>query len=372
MENIVQKTTETVQKAKKAWAVVSLLFSPYVLVAVLLILICLLVGLIVSFPFLLASDQDKLTEVAPNSYIAAAPSQIDADGTLYFWPVPSIARVSSKFGYRDIGEGIEGHRGIDIANGKEKTENQSIYAMAAGTVTLAGSASGYGRAIYIDHGGGLVTKYGHLSAQMDVSVGDVVQKGQRIGYIGAGLVGRSTGPHLHFQIEMNGSAVNPLDYVQPPGADVPVELSYRSMNIPEVLKFLEKRKSALADVNILALIDAAGQKTNVDPNLLLAITGQEQSFVPKKNNHASEVIKNPWNVFGCWCSGKGATLTTEESAIIAAKTIVKLSADRPSGRNPIEWLSAKDNPKGYYAEHNGWWIGVSKYYKVLLDLRGGT
>ncbi|KFM93049.1 M23 family metallopeptidase [Paenibacillus macerans] len=368
----VSSAVDKVQKARKIWVIVSSTAFPYILIALILLFIGALVILLLFFPFLLFADEDNLSweTESGDGYEWMTPVQMDADGSAYFWPVPSIDRITSSFGYRDL-DGMEFHKGIDIAAGAGKTELQPVYAMADGQVTLAGSASGYGYAIYIDHGNGLVTKYGHLDSKMDVSVGDTVKKGQRIGRIGAGIVGRSTGPHLHFQVEVNGKPVDPLSYIQEPGAAVPVELSYRALNIPAVQKFLEKRNSALATEDILVMIDAAGKKTNVDPHLLLAITGQEQSFVPKNNNHASEIIKNPWNVFGCWCSGKGATLNTEESAMIAAKTIVKLSQDRPEGRNPIEWLSAKDNPRGYYAEHNGWWIGVSKFYKALLETGGG-
>ncbi|WP_139293652.1 M23 family metallopeptidase, partial [Mycobacterium tuberculosis] len=112
-----------------------------------------------------------------------------------------------------------------------------IYAMAAGTVTLAGAASGYGQAIYIDHGNGLVSKYGHLEAAMDVRVASQVSKGQKIGRIGHGRVGTSTGAHLHFQVEKNGVAVNPLNYVQPPGSSGPGKVNnlnifvYKPLNI---------------------------------------------------------------------------------------------------------------------------------------------
>lgn len=300
------------------------------------------------------------------------PGQLDADGTYYTWPVPSISRISSEFGYRELG-GYEFHKGIDIADGAEKTGNAPVYSMAAGTVTVAGAVSGYGQAVYVDHGNGLLTKYGHLDYFMIVSVGQQVAKGQLIGKIGAGKVGRSTGAHLHFQVEENGNPVNPLNYVVPPGAGsgtLPSELSYQPMNISAMVTFLQGRKSALADPRILQMIDRAGKSTNVNPYLLLAITGQEQSFVPRDNNHASQIIRNPWNVFGCWCSGKGATLTTEESAIIAAKTIVKLSQGRPADYDPIRWLNTRENPRGFYAEHTEWWRGVSKYFKKLKDLGG--
>lgn len=342
--------------------------SPTIIGGVILFFLVSFIALLVFFPFLLFTDSNKLSTNYATGVDWMTPTQLDADGTAYFWPAPSISRVSSPFGSRDLFGNVRMHKGIDIANGAAKTELQPIYAMASGTVTLAGAASGYGYAIYIDHGDGLVSKYGHLATQMDVRVGDVINKGQRIGRIGAGIVGRSTGSHLHFQVEVNGQAVDPLKYVQEPGTKIiSPELSYRPLDIEFTLSFLTKRKSMLADRSILQMIDQAGKEKNVAPQLLIAITGQEQGFVPNSNNHANEIVKNPWNVFGCWCKGKGATLTTEKAAKVAASTIVKLSDGRPEGRDPIEWLSAKDNPKGFYADHSGWWIGVSKYYKILLN-----
>ncbi|GGG06343.1 hypothetical protein GCM10010912_58670 [Paenibacillus albidus] len=366
---------EVVKKAKdikKTIALISALGSPGIGLVLILFGIVALIILFVFLPFMIFSDADTYKTQPAGEYAWGAPVQLDVDGSGYTWPVPTIPRVSSPFAMRDLFGTTRMHKGIDIANGAANTELQPVYAMAAGTVTVAGSASGYGQAIYIDHGSGLVTKYGHLSTQMFVSVGEMVSKGQLIGTIGQGIVGRSTGPHLHFQVELNGTPVNPLDYIQVPGTELPSlpsELGYTPLNIDYVFQFLDERKSALADRGLLQLIDDAGRTKNVSPYLLIAITGQEQSFVPRKNNHASQIIKNPWNVFGCWCKGKGATLTTGESAQIAANTIIKLSKDRPDGRDPIQWLSAKDNPRGYYAEHNGWWIGVSKYFKLLL--KGG-
>lgn len=362
-------STMTKLKSAKKWiSLISVVLSSSGLTAIAVVGGFALIALLVFLPFMVFADSDQLRAGSGGSITWNVPQQLDTDGTLYAWPVPSIARISSTFGLRDIGEGGENHNGIDIANGAANTELQPVYAMAAGMVTLAGAASGYGQAIYIDHGGGLVTKYGHLSTAMEVQVGQTVAKGQLIGRIGAGLVGRSTGPHLHFQVEINGRAVNPLQYVQAPGGSVPVQLSYEALDIPKVMAFLTQRNSALSDNGILTMIDQAGRQKNVSPYLLLAITGQEQSFVPRSNNHASEIIRNPWNVFGCWCSGKGANLTTGEAAVIAANTIIKLSQDLPAGRDPIQWLVARDNPRGYYAEDTGWWIGVSKFYKAL---RGG-
>ena len=79
-----------------------------------------------------------------------------------------------------------------------------------GTVVTAGWVSGYGYAVYINHADGRQTRYGHLSKVL-VKVGQTVTQGQKIAL--SGNTGRSTGPHLHFEIRIGGSAVNPLNYL---------------------------------------------------------------------------------------------------------------------------------------------------------------
>ena len=84
-------------------------------------------------------------------------------------------------------------------------------ASSGGTVTRAGWGSGYGYVVYIQHEGGRETRYGHLSRVL-VSVGQKVEQGEKIAL--SGNTGRSTGPHLHFELRINGASVNPFDYLQ--------------------------------------------------------------------------------------------------------------------------------------------------------------
>jgi murein DD-endopeptidase MepM/ murein hydrolase activator NlpD len=98
------------------------------------------------------------------------------------------------------------HPGIDF----RADVGQPIYATAAGKVTHAGWDGGYGKMVQIDHGEGLVTRYGHMS-QVDVAVGQHVHAGQVIGHVGS--TGRSTGPHLHYEIRVNGEAINPAKFL---------------------------------------------------------------------------------------------------------------------------------------------------------------
>ncbi len=99
------------------------------------------------------------------------------------------------------------HAGIDFA-GKE---GSAVVATAAGVVTWAGNRSGYGKLVEINHGGGYVTRYGH-SRKILVKIGDTVKKGQVIAEMGS--TGRSTGPHVHFEVLINGRTVNPAKYIQ--------------------------------------------------------------------------------------------------------------------------------------------------------------
>jgi murein DD-endopeptidase MepM/ murein hydrolase activator NlpD len=125
------------------------------------------------------------------------------------WPI--MGPVTSGFGEREDpiirdGEG-EFHKGIDIGS----PNGTPVHAPADGRVIKAGPGTGYGREIEIDHGNGIVTLYGHLSGY-NVTVGETVVKGQVIGFVGHS--GRATGPHLHYEVEVHGTAVNPHRYLR--------------------------------------------------------------------------------------------------------------------------------------------------------------
>ena len=123
------------------------------------------------------------------------------------WPV--VGRVTSSFGERQDPFNGEGafHAGIDIAT----AFGDPVRSTADGIVETAGLANGYGREIIIDHGYGIKTLYGHLSG-FAVTAGEQVKRGQIIGYVG--MSGRSTGPHLHYEVRIRDTPVNPHRYLR--------------------------------------------------------------------------------------------------------------------------------------------------------------
>jgi murein DD-endopeptidase MepM/ murein hydrolase activator NlpD len=122
-------------------------------------------------------------------------------------PVQS-ATLTSNFGMRNhpILGGRRDHKGVDLA----EPIGTPVYATADGVVSKAAPFSSYGNYIQIEHGGGLETRFAHLSG-FAVAAGDQVRKGQLIGFVGT--TGRSTGPHLHYEIRVAGDAVDPTPYM---------------------------------------------------------------------------------------------------------------------------------------------------------------
>lgn len=137
-----------------------------------------------------------------------APPQpaVNLANTPSIWPAQGT--VASWFGWRvsPFGDGSELHPGIDIAY----TLGAPVVATADGKVVLSGPAGGYGNLVQIDHGNGIATLYGHNS-RLAVSAGEQVKKGQVIAY--AGSTGKSTGPHVHYEVRENDQPVDPLKYL---------------------------------------------------------------------------------------------------------------------------------------------------------------
>ncbi len=125
------------------------------------------------------------------------------------WPV--IGPITSSFGQREdpvVGNGEgEFHKGVDIG----APNGTPIIATADGVVRSAGMGSGYGREVVIDHGHGVETLFGHMSG-FAVMTGQTVMRGQVIGYVGHS--GRTTGPHLHYEVRIQNIAVNPHKYLR--------------------------------------------------------------------------------------------------------------------------------------------------------------
>jgi murein DD-endopeptidase MepM/ murein hydrolase activator NlpD len=142
--------------------------------------------------------QIRAAQASSVSYSAPGDTTPSAAG--FIWPVNGP--VTSGFGMR----WGRMHEGIDIAAGS----GTPIRAAAAGRVVYAGWMSGYGNLVAIDHGGGVSTAYAH-QASIAVGNGQVVSQGRTIGYVGC--TGHCFGPHLHFEVRINGSPVDPLGYL---------------------------------------------------------------------------------------------------------------------------------------------------------------
>jgi murein DD-endopeptidase MepM/ murein hydrolase activator NlpD len=123
-------------------------------------------------------------------------------------PVEGV-HLTSDFGMRihPVLGGRRAHKGVDLA----APIGTPIYATADGMVSRADWFSSYGLYVSIEHGGNLETRYGHMS-RLNVAAGQQVHKGDIIGFVGT--TGRSTGPHLHYEVRVAGAAVNPVPYMQ--------------------------------------------------------------------------------------------------------------------------------------------------------------
>lgn len=149
----------------------------------------------------LAKTQETASKLAElNTLLQAVPVR---------FPVPRQSEITSGFGARadPFFHQLALHSGVDFRG----APGEIVRATAAGRVTNAGAQGGYGLMVEIDHGKGLVTRYGHLSA-VETNAGDIVQPGDVIGRVGT--TGRSTGPHLHYEVRVSGEATDPMRYLR--------------------------------------------------------------------------------------------------------------------------------------------------------------
>jgi septal ring factor EnvC (AmiA/AmiB activator) len=142
-----------------------------------------------------------------NIQLISSASMADLTSTPSLWPV--IGHLTGTFGERMdpfSGEGAF-HTGVDISS----QYGDGVRVSADGIVIEADERAGYGRLVVIDHGFGVTTYYGHLSS-FNVYVGQQVRRGDTIGNVG--VSGRSTGPHVHYEVRINGAPVNPMRYLR--------------------------------------------------------------------------------------------------------------------------------------------------------------
>ncbi len=146
--------------------------------------------------------RDRLEELA----VLAVKEKTRLDHTPSIAPSPGY--VTSHFGWRrsPFTGRRDMHRGIDLVN----KIGTPVKATAFGHVIFAGKEAFWGNAVFIEHQDGVVTKYGHMSS-LNVKAGDMVTRGQVIGFIG--MTGRTTGPHVHYQIEIDGQPVDPMQFI---------------------------------------------------------------------------------------------------------------------------------------------------------------
>lgn len=157
----------------------------------------------------LVNDIVIISEAPVTSSLAPTTSMTGVSGNNMpsIWPVAGAMRGG--YGVRRNpfgGSSSEFHKGQDIS----APMGTPVIGTADGVVVIAGWQRGYGRVVYLDHGNGLSTRYGHLS-RIDVVEGQTVKRGELLGLVGS--TGRSTGPHLHYEVRMNGQAMNPLPYL---------------------------------------------------------------------------------------------------------------------------------------------------------------
>ena len=141
--------------------------------------------------------------VDDNAYLSEAMKKVPLGKPVWtYWLSSPFGKRSDPFNARSAT-----HKGVDLASNK----GNKIKTMAEGRVTRAGNASGYGKLVEIDHGNGFKTKYAHMN-KIYVKRGQMVAQGEAIGEVGS--TGRSTGPHLHYEVLYDGTPMNPMVFIK--------------------------------------------------------------------------------------------------------------------------------------------------------------
>lgn len=140
------------------------------------------------------------------------------------------------------------------------------------------------------------------------------------------------------------------------GNELPSELRYTNVDREKLVAYLESKSSLLAEPKYYDAIIQTSKQFDIHPVLLFAITGQEQGFVPKSHKNAEEIANNPFNVFHSW---REFNTTIEQSSQIAARTIVRLSKDKPADTDAFAWINRE------YAEDPNWSNGVQSIFKSI-------
>ena len=139
-------------------------------------------------------------------------------------------------------------------------------------------------------------------------------------------------------------------------AHLPTYLMYKNVNVTNLKEFLKSKDSLLVEEPYFSAILSVCKDFNLNPLVMFAITGQEQSFVPKSNENAYEIANNPFNVFSSW---KKYNTSIQDATNIAARTIVNLCKNKPANIDAFTWINRK------YSEDQNWSKAVRSIFKQL-------
>jgi putative ABC transport system permease protein len=137
---------------------------------------------------------------------------------------------------------------------------------------------------------------------------------------------------------------------------LPDYFNYKDIDEDKLLEFLNARNSILAQEPYFSAIIRSSKEFNLNPHILFAITGQEQSFVPKNHEDAQKIANNPFNVFHSW---KEYNTDIYDSSRIAARTVINLAKDKPTDVDIFDWINTK------YASDKSWGNGVKEIFEDL-------